>query len=144
MWSRTHSRKVKGMAAARLWDVWVDVNQWHLWQDDMEYARLGGPFAVGSSFQMRPKGGPEVKITLNRVEPQRCFEDVTRFPGARMFGLHEFVPHGDEIEIRITMRVEGPLGFLWRKLVAEGVVNGLPAQTDALIGRVQALGGSAQ
>ena len=31
------------------------------------------------------------------------------------------------------MSIEGPLAFLWRKIVAENVADGMAAQTGALI-----------
>lgn len=133
MWSRTHSTVVKGARAEQLWRVWTDVDRWHTWQPDLEYAHLDGAFAAGSSFTLRPKGGPTVTIEIIRAEPARRFTDLTRFPGARMYGDHEFIPRGDALEIRTTMRIEGPLAFVWRKIVAEGVASGMAGQTEKLI-----------
>lgn len=140
MWSQTYSTTVSDLSQARLWAVWSDVNQWHTWQDDIEYARLQGAFAVGQLLDFRPKGGPRIAIELVEVEPGRRFTDLTRFPGARMYGCHEFIERPEGVEIRTTLRVEGPLGFLWRKIVAEGIVKGLPAQTASLIQRVRDVG----
>lgn len=140
MWSQSYSQRVQGLSRAQLWAVWADVNQWHRWQDDIEYARLTGEFAVGQTLDFRPKGGPRIAIELVEVAPDQCFTDLTRFPGARMYGRHEFIDQPDGVEIRTTMRVEGPLGFLWRKIVAEGIVKGLPAQTASLIQRVRDVG----
>lgn len=133
MWSKTYSKKVKGMRADQVWKVWTDVNQWHTWQGDIEYAKLDGEFKVGNTFLLKPEGGPKVKIEILKVEPNRQFIDLTRFPGAKMFGSHEFFIHGDELVIKTTMSIEGWLSFLWRKLVAEGVANGMREQTDKLI-----------
>ena len=90
---------------------------------------------------LKPKGGPKVNIEITSVESNKAFADLTRFPLAKMRGLHEFVDHGDELEIRTTMSIEGPLSFVWRKLVAEGVANGLEAQTESLVNRARALAG---
>ena len=133
MWSRTHSRTVKGLKAEQVWQVWSDVNRWHTWQSDIEHARLDGAFAVGSTFVLKPKGGPKVNIEIIEAEPNRRFTDLTRFLGARMYGSHEFVVRGDELEIRTTMSIEGPLAFVWRKIVAEDVARGMPKQTERLI-----------
>lgn len=137
MWSKTHSKKVRGLKAEQVWKVWTDVNQWQTWQGDIEFAKLEGEFKVGNTFTLKPKGGPRVDIELITVEPNRKFVDLTRFPGAKMYGSHEFITHGDELEIKTTMSIEGTLSFLWRKLVAEGVANGMKAQTDSLIERAQ-------
>lgn len=135
MWQHTHTRTVKGVRAEQLWRVWSDVNQWHTWQPDLEFARMTGDFAAGNRFSLRPKGGPTVNIEIVRAEPNRAFVDLTRFPGARMYGSHEFLPLEDGLEIRTTMRVEGPLSFVWRKLVAEGIAKGEAEQTERLIER---------
>ena len=133
MWSKTYSKKVTGLRADQAWKVWTDVNQWHTWQGDIEFAKLEGEFKVGNRFLLKPKGGPKVEIEIIKVEPYKSFTDLSRFPGAKMFGSHEFITHGDELEIKTTMSIEGWLSFLWRKIVAEGVANGMREQTDRLI-----------
>ena len=133
MWSKTYCKRVRGVQAERVWKLWTDVNQWHTWQSDIEYANLEGEFKVGNTFRLKPKGGPRVSIEIVKVEVGRQFTDLTRFPGARMFGCHEFIAHDDELEIRTTMSIEGFLSFLWKKIVAENVANGMAEQTEALI-----------
>ena len=133
MWCKTHSMSFEGVRPEQVWKVWSDVNQWHAWQPDIEYARLEGEFTAGQVFRFRPKGGPELGIELTEVKPQARYADLTRFPGARMLDAHEIVDHGARIEIRNTLTVTGPLGFLWRKLVAEGVAASIEAQTRSMI-----------
>ncbi len=137
MWSKSHSKRVKGVRPGDAWRVWTDVNRWHTWQSDIEYAKLDGDFEVGNSFKLKPKGGPAVSIEIVKVDPGRQFTDLTRFPGARMFGSHEFISHGDELEIRTTMSIEGVLSFLWKKIVAEKIADGMPEQTEALIAQAR-------
>ena len=133
MWSKTYSKRVKGFQAEQVWKVWTDINQWHTWQSDIEHAKLVGEFKVGNTFLLKPKGGPKVRIELIKIEYLKEFTDLTRFPGAKMYGSHEFITHGEELEIKTTMSIEGPLSFLWRKIVAEDIANGLQMQTDNLI-----------
>ena len=139
MWSRTYSKKVQGLKAEQVWKVWTDLNQWHTWQSDIEYAKLEGEFKVGNTFLLKPKGGPKVNIEIIKVEPNRQFTDLTRFPGAKMYGSHEFVIHGDELEIKTTMSIEGPLSFVWRKIVTEDVANGMMEQTEHLIEKAKSV-----
>ncbi len=139
MWSKTYSKKVQGLKAEQVWKVWTDLNQWHTWQSDIEYAKLVGEFKVGNTFLLKPKGGPKVNIEIIKVERNKQFTDLTRFPGARMYGSHEFVIHGDELEIKTTMSIEGPLSFVWRKIVAEDVANGMMEQTENLIKKAKSV-----
>lgn len=138
-WEKTHTIKVKGIVKGQIWRVWEDVNQWHLWDTDIEFARMDGAFQTGNVFRLKPKGGPQVKIRLVRVEKDRAFTDVTRFPLAKMYGIHEMNDTREGLEIRHTVRVEGPLGFLWKKIVAEKVAAGLEEQAQKMIERAKAL-----
>ena len=137
MWTKSYSKKVKGLSKKRVWEVWTDVNQWHSWQDDIEYAKLDAAFEKGGVIHFKPKGGAKFRLDLTEVVPGSVFVDRTNFPLAKMFDEHELIASGDELEIKSTIRVEGPLSFLWRKLVAEDVANGLEQQTDKLIERVK-------
>jgi len=136
-WSQSYSEKVAGMKAEEIWKVWADINHWNTWQNDIEYAKLEGGFKAGNTFILKPKGVSEVTIELLNVEPNKQFIDLTRFPLAKMYGKHEFIQHGNELEIKTTMSIEGYLGFLWRKIVAEDVANGMQEQTGNLIKKVK-------
>jgi hypothetical protein len=50
-----------------------------------------------------------------------------------MYGEHiwEDTPNG--LKITTTMKVEGVLGFLWRKIVAQGIVDTLPKDMECQI-----------
>ena len=133
MWSKTYSKRVSDLPAEKVWEVWTDINRWHIWQPDIESAELDGEFKAGNTFRLKPKGGSCVSIRILEVEPGHQFTDLTCFPGARMYGCHEFIVHGDGLEIRTTMSIEGFLSFLWRKMVAEKIAHGMAAQTEALI-----------
>ncbi len=137
MWSKTYSKKVTGLKLEDIWAVWADVNNWRKWHKDIEYTKLAGEFRVGTRFILKPKKGPKVIIELLEVVPYNRFVDMTKFPFAKMYGIHDFIKNGNEIEIRTTMKVEGPLSFVWRKLVAEKVANNEEEQINSLIRRVK-------
>ena len=137
MWIRSHSMRVRGLTAAQVWEVWTDVDNWHKWQPDIEFARLSGEFKQGSSIKFKPRGGPEISIELTSVVPNSSFVDLTRFPLARMYDTHEIIDHGDELEIRSTISLTGILAFVWRKLVVEDIVNGLEEQTKRLVDEIR-------
>jgi hypothetical protein len=53
---------------------------------------------------------------------------------------HRFHPApGGGTEVRTTMRVKGPLAFLWDRLVVRGIAEGMKEQTDALVSRARSL-----
>ena len=85
MWIKSYSKTVEGLSANQVWKVWADVNQWHTWQNDIEYAKLDGEFRKGNIFRFKQKGGPNMKIELTEVKLNSVFVDLTRFPLARMY-----------------------------------------------------------
>ena len=137
MWSKSYSKRVSGLKIEQIWAAWTNVNQWHTWQSDIEQAKLRGDFKVGNTFMLKPRGGPRVKIEIIQADPCKNFTDLTRFPGARMYGFHEFIEHENQLEIKTTMSIEGPLSFIWRKIVAEDVASGMEKQTESLINMIK-------
>jgi len=133
MWTHSYSTTVADLTAARIWKTWTDVNGWQTWQDDIEHARLAGEFRTGAKLSFRPKGGPNLTLELTDVRPTEAFTDVTRFPLARLYDIHELVEGADGVEVRTTLRLEGPLAFLWRLLVVQNIAKSLPAQTERLL-----------
>ncbi len=133
MWMKSHSMSIKGLSAAQIWKIWSDVDRWSDWQKDLEYAKLDGEFQAGQTFLLKPKSGPRVRIWVLEAVKDRGFIDLTRFPLARMYGSHQFIEKENELEMTTTISIEGPLAFLWRKLVAEDIANKLDDQMSWLI-----------
>jgi len=137
MWTKTHSILTKDVSKAQIWKLFADVNNWHTWDEGIEYARLDGAFEKGNHFMLKPKGGPEVKVTLLETTKDRHFLDVTAFPLAKMYDNHTFEETSEGLKITNTISVKGLLAFLWIKLVAQNIVNALPAD---LLKQIKAAG----
>ncbi|PZR31374.1 MAG: polyketide cyclase [Azospira oryzae] len=133
MWTRSYSVTSKEVTKEQMWKLVADVNNWHTWDEGIEYARMEGAFEQGNHFKLLPKGGPEVKIKLVRTEPLHRFTDQTSFPLATMLGDHVFEETAEGLKITVTMTVTGVLSFLWIKLVAQKIVDGLPKDVMAQV-----------
>ncbi len=81
---------------------------------------------------MKPMGGPKVTIRIVRADPVGGFTDLTTFPLARMWGIHEMQETAEGLRLKTTIRVEGILGGLWRKLVAQKIADEAPTQLASL------------
>ncbi len=128
MYTRSQTILTKTTTKEQMWRLFADVNNWHTWDNGIEYARLEGPFEKGNFFKLKPKGGPELKVALLETVPNHSFLDVTSFPLARMYDQHTFEETPEGLRITNTITVKGILSFLWVKLVAQNIVNGLPAE----------------
>lgn len=133
MWIKSYSVVTNEVTAEQMWKLFSDVNNWHTWDKGIEWAKMEGEFSKGNYFMMRPKGGPNVKIELVETTPNKSFTDFTKFPLAKMYGTHTFETTSEGLKISTTMKVQGILGFLWIKLVAQKIVDGLPTEMQAQI-----------
>lgn len=134
MWQRSYSKTVYGLTPEQIWQVWSDVAHRSRWDDDTEWARANGPFVQGTVITMKPKGWSKA-VTMEIVEctPYQSFTDYTKFPLAKLYGTHHMEKDGNGLKLTTTIKLVGPLSWLWRKLVAQEIVDTLPHQTDLLI-----------
>jgi hypothetical protein len=130
MWTKTHSMITRKATSEQMWKLFQDVNNWNKWDSGIDYAKMEGDFRQGNHFLLKPKNGPKVKIELVEAVKNRKFTDLTRFPLAKMYGEHTFEETPEGLKITTTMKVVGPLGFLWVKLVASDIVSHLPEEME--------------
>ncbi len=133
MWTKKHSVVIKDIEPQQIWKVWADINNWPEWDEDAEWTELKGAFEKGAVFHLKPKGGPKVKIEIIECTPLQSFTDCTKLPLARLYGSHRMEKTAQGLQLTTTVSIEGWLGWLWRKLIAEKIVAGLPQQYDMLI-----------
>ena len=126
MWTKSHSIVTKEVTKEQMWKLFADVNNWYTWDEGIEFAKMEGEFEKGNFFTLRPKGGPNVKVELLETVENKSFLDVTKFPLAKMFDNHTFEETPQGLKITNTISVTGVLGFLWRKIVAQKIVDSLP------------------
>ena len=125
MWTKSHSIVTTEATKEQMWKLFADVNNWHTWDSGIEFATMEGKFEKGNHFILKPKGGPKVKIDLVETIENKKFVDCTTLPMSKMYGEHTFEETKEGLRITTTMKVEGALGFLWRKLVAQDIADGL-------------------
>ena len=133
MWTKSHTVVTKEVTKEQMWKLFANVNDWHTWDQGIEFAKLEGKFEKGNSFLLRPKGGPNVKVTLLETVKDKSFLDVTSFPFAKMYDEHIFEEMVEGLKITNTITVKGLLGFLWIKIIAQKIADALPADMQEQI-----------
>jgi hypothetical protein len=126
MWSHEHTVETEAPAEA-IWRLWSDVSTWSSWDDDIEWARLDGQFAVGSRGKLKPKGVPAGGFKLVAVNPGVSYTVEQRLPLARLRFEHEVTEAG-EGPTRFTHRVtvDGPLAALFARLFGRRMKANFP------------------
>lgn len=127
------SKEISGVSAQRIFELWADINSWHKFNHGIEYAKLDGKFEVGNSFTMGLKNKKTVKIKIHEVIENKKFVDLTVFPLAKMYGEHEIVEKGEKLILIHTIKINGLLSCLWKRLVAQKVADKLQDDMDSFI-----------
>lgn len=135
MW-QGHYETTTDVPAEKLFRVISDINNWNQWDHGLEFTKIEGIAKPGVPFILKPKGGPNVKMTIDEIKPYLLVDTAHLFL-AKMRTSHEYVQIGGQTTIRFSVEVWGPLGFFWRKVVAETQVKEAAAQTAALINYAQ-------
>jgi hypothetical protein len=133
MWAKSHSIVTKAVTKQQMWQLYADVNNWSNWDKSVEFAQLEGKFEQGNHFLFQPKGGPKMKILIFETVEHEKFVDLTIFPLAKMYGAHLLEETAAGLKITTTMKMKGILGWLWIKLVAQKIVDDLPADMEMQI-----------
>jgi hypothetical protein len=139
MLHENYSITISDLGKSQIWKVWTEVNSWAIWDQELEATHLDQPFASGAHFKLKPKGGPWIRAELCDVTPGRCFGVLVRFPGARMRMDHNLEASPKGVTVTQGLSLEGPLAFIWRRLVFAKLAAGLAQQTEQLLHRSRQL-----
>jgi hypothetical protein len=112
---------------------WEDMASWPEWNMDTEWVRVDGPFVQGATGELKPKGGPKVRFTIERLVRDREFVDVSRLAGARLtFGHHVTPAAGGGCRVDVEVTLTGPLAPVWRLILGKGLRNSAQPDLDRL------------
>jgi hypothetical protein len=76
-------------------------------------------------------------MSIDEVRPYMLV-DTAHLLGAKMRTTHEYVAGGGQTTVHFGIEVSGPLGFFWRKVVAEKQIKEAPAQLAAFVAYARA------
>jgi len=102
----------------KVFAVLCDVERWPEWTSTMTSIRRlqSGPFALGSSAQVRqPRLRPAV-WQVTDLEDQRNFTWTTRSLGLSMSALHLIEPHGAGCRVLLSLELSGFIAPLASRL----------------------------
>jgi Polyketide cyclase / dehydrase and lipid transport len=116
---------------------WADMATWPEWNTDTAWVRLDGEFVEGATGSLKPKGGPKVAFTVARLTDHE-FVDVSRMPGGRITFAHHIEESQAGTRVDVSVDIDGPLGFVWRRILGGGFRSSLQADLDRLVATAEA------
>ncbi len=125
--------------AQQFFALWGDMATWPEWNTDTEWVTLDGPFVQGATGTLKPKGGPKVKFTVEKLTATD-FVDVSRLWGAKLIFDHHIVETAAGTELLVEIRMSGPLARLWTAMMGGGLRRSAQSDIDALVSAAEAKG----
>ncbi|MEV6555286.1 hypothetical protein AB0M22_06205 [Nocardia sp. NPDC051756] len=119
-------------APAAFFARWAAMATWPEWNNDTEWVRLDGPFVQGATGVLKPKGGPKVPFVVERLDDTE-FVDVSKLLGARLTFDHQISAADGRTTISVTVSIDGPLRWLWTKIMGRDLAKSVRPDLDALI-----------
>jgi len=133
MWTKSHSIVTKEATREQMWRLFSDINNWHVWNKEIEFAKLEGKFEAGNHYVIQQKNGRTVKVKLLEVvENEHCLE-LGEFPLAKMYYDHIIEETENGLKITGTITMTGLLSFLWVQLVVKKIAASMPQHVQEQI-----------
>ena len=118
--------------------AWADMETWPEWNPDTEWVRLDGPFVQGATGTLKPRGGPRVLFTVERLVPGERFLDVSRLVGARLAFDHTVSRTAEGTVVDVVATLTGPLRPLWNLILGKDIRTSTQRDLETLAGRLEA------
>lgn len=135
MWEYQYEKETTARAD-QVWRVLCDLDSWASWDTSMEWVRLEGPFGVGTTVTMKPKGQEAITSVIVEVRENAVYADETEFAGVTLRFSHTLVPAADgKTRVVHRLAIAGPAADEVGPELGPAIVEDFPAAMDALLAR---------
>lgn len=132
MWYTEISKTTKA-TKEQIWKIWSDVNNWHVWDEDLEYANLEGDFTLHTRGSVKSKGAPKNKFVIIECEKYSRFTNRTTLPLCKIDFIHILTQTSDGLMLTHRIEMKGMLSFLFSKIIGVAINKGLSQSVQNLI-----------
>ena len=122
-----------------IWGIWQDVASWNTWDHGIEFSTINGPFQVGTTGTIQPKGGPLVHTMLTEVEPMKRFVDEAKLPLTRIIVSHSLTESSGKTYVTHCIEMKGLLAPLFAFLIGRNMKKNLPQEMLAMVKKAESL-----
>lgn len=115
-----------------IFQKYSDVSNWSLWDREVKESSIDGNFESGNYGQLVPIKGPKATIYFSSVIPDRAFTVLSKLPFCTMIFGHELHAQAKATEVIHTVLFEGPLSFIFGRLIGNQIKANLPGTLKGL------------
>ena len=120
------STQIAKATPSQLWSLYQDVENWNIWDTELEWSKLNGEFKDGTEGQLKSKGSPEVKFVLTDVEELKKFTTYANIPLGKLVIEHHIIEQDHNVEFTHVVYFTGPLSFVFDLILGRTFRKALP------------------
>jgi len=129
-------------APEAVWRIWSQPETWSEWNPDVEFVKLDGPLAVGTTGSMRTKRGGTHPIRFEEVNQGRSFQlETPAMPGTKFHFRCEITPRDDGSRLSQSISMSGPLGGLFSAMMGAKIAQSFVPILHGLVAKAEGAAG---
>ncbi len=135
MWTYIHEKECN-IDINKLWDLYSKVENWKLWDEEIEAISLEGEFTAGTKGVMTMEGQEPMNFTLTVVEEKKCFIDETVIEPLNVtIVVGHFIEQktNDRFFIRHSVIIKGENADMVAEQIGESFTVDIPNSMEKLI-----------
>ncbi|HFU75064.1 MAG TPA: polyketide cyclase [Bacteroidetes bacterium] len=133
----SHSVQIKATPQT-IFNIYADVNNWSIWDKDVELSSIEGEFKTGAIGELKPKGAPKSKIFFTEVIKDKSFTTLGKLPLCKMYFEHTInIKDENTTTVTHTIKFFGFLSPIFGRLIGNGIKKNLPDVLEGL--KIQAV-----
>lgn len=122
----SHSIQIKSTPQT-IFNIYADVNNWSIWDKDVELSSIQGEFKTGAIGELKPKGAPKSKIFFTEIIKDKSFITLGKLPLCKMYFEHTInAINENTTEVTHTIKFIGFLSPIFGRLIGNGIKKSLP------------------
>jgi uncharacterized protein YndB with AHSA1/START domain len=119
--------------ADKVWGIWTDTSTWGRWNPNVTTMEMPPPVALGKTGVMNTPAGQHHQMKVIGFQPGRSFTlETSVIPLSRFQFTCSVEPAGGKTRIQQTVKVVGPMGWLFDPMMGGQIANDFDKVLDGL------------
>ncbi|PIE79239.1 MAG: hypothetical protein CSA15_03895 [Candidatus Delongbacteria bacterium] len=131
MWYREVTIKTNA-TREQIWNLWVDVENWKKWDNQVEFSQLNGNFEKGTYGILKTYKSPKAKFQIVLAKELEEFTTRSFLPLTQMDFIHKINEKNGEIYITHGVKIRGLFTFLFSRIIGQKILKELPKVMENL------------
>jgi hypothetical protein len=135
-----HGRSRETSAPAeKVWQIWSDTSTWGEWNPNVTTMDMPPPIALGKTGVMNTPAGRHHHMKVVDVQPGRSFTlETSVIPLSTFRFMCRVEPVGEGTRISQTVKVVGPMGWLFDPMMGDRIAQDFDKLLDGLAKKAEA------